>query len=62
MKTILEQLNEAVDKLDEAIDWNFGHVGNDPRANKCLEKVEELQIKLKESNKEIYNNFIKENY
>jgi len=61
MKTILEQLNEAVDKLDEAIEWNFGTVGNDPRANNCLEKVDELKQQLKKSNTEIYNKFIMEN-
>jgi len=61
MNNLVKELNEAMDKLDESIEWNYGHVGNDPRANECLEKVQELKELLKATNEEEYNKFIQEN-
>jgi len=47
MSTLQEELEDAMEKLDEAIEWNYGHIKNDPRANYWLERSDELQ-KLRE--------------
>ena len=34
--------------LGEAIEWNFGHVGNDVRCNELLDELQVIESKMEE--------------
>jgi hypothetical protein len=55
--TLLEQTIEARKKLQDAIDWNFGYVGNDKQANKCLEECSYLESRLKKEQPDEYDKY-----
>ena len=62
MNELLEQTVNAKNRLSKAIDWNFGYVGNDPNANKCLEELAYLEAKLKKEQPDEYQKYINANY
>ena len=54
MSNLLDDLEEMRARLDAAIAWNFGVVGNDPVCNARLNDVWRLELQLKEGNPDEY--------
>lgn len=57
MSALLEDLESMRKKLDEAVKWNFGSVGNDPVCNARLEDVRRLEEKLKTESPTEFNDY-----
>lgn len=62
MNELLEQTINAKKRLQEAVNWNFGYVGNDPEANKRLEDLAYLEGRLKKEQPEEYKKYIEAHY
>ena len=54
MSTLLEDLEAMRVKLDAAINWNFGVIGNDPVCNQRMEDVRRLEGMLKAKHPDEY--------
>ncbi len=50
------------EKLDAAIEWNFGVVGNDPVCDASLDELRRLESLLKDYNYHEYAEYMNKHY
>ncbi len=62
MSELLKQTKIARKKLETAVEWNFGVVGNCPNANKKLDTLKSLEAKLKDERPAEYETYENEHY
>lgn len=62
MSNLLQDLEAMRVRLDAAIEWNFGSVGNDPVCVARLADVNRLEDALKEKNPEEYDVYFNKYY
>lgn len=62
MSNLLDDLKAMREKLDAAIEWNFGVVGNDPVCNASLDELRRLESLLKDYNYHEYAEYMNKHY